>query len=480
MSVIHDLPVLDIKDLSIITGNDAKKCNAMLPGYQYKWNIHLTDHIHMFHSILAKDGQWFFACLSEYDIYNGDTTRYATLMRITDYRFMDEDGRIVLLVQAMDRLRVVDLSPSYLIPTGDFQFWPEIELVRDNLNSAFPDKEDICTQPDDTECLDELVEPNSVTLAAMSASAAESFRCRNFEYAPVYLTEKPKGPDENKSLQNKPNDSKATQKIKDQMKKKEDGNKYETDYLDVIELVNYDAIAYRSLIDASAVNAQAIKNYWMNQENDQQPIMVQEEELFANLSKSILDFRRATFTIHTNEGDEHLPDFSTFANAPSNEGVTMMEYHLWKSLDELIRLLNRVSSTPIPLSSQLMALLPKRNDWPKEFVLEEYSKSMLAQTGPVSRVDEITKQSRSSANDSTGYSPLRRALRLSHAVWLLLDGLAVTGANPPPPSRAEVLAMESIFERLSVAKKVLDGVNEVLRRLIPHINKSDGKEDTGK
>ena len=158
----------------------------------------------------------------------------------------------------------------------------------------------------------------------------------------------------------------------------------------------------------------------------------------------------------------------------------MMEYHLWKSLDELIRLLNKVSSTPVPLSSQLMALLPKRNDWSKDFVLEEYSKSMLSQTGPITRVDEITKQSRTSANDSTGYSPLRRALRLSHAVWLLLDGLAVTGANPPPPSRAEVLAMESVFERLSVAKKVLDGVNEVLRRLIPHIKKSDGKEDTGK
>ena len=66
---------------------------------------------------------------------------------------------------------------------------------------------------------------------------------------------------------------------------------------------------------------------------------------------------------------------------------SLVEYHLWKSLDELIRLLNAVSTTPVPLSSQLMALLPKRNDWPEDFVLDEYSKSMLSKTGPIVRID---------------------------------------------------------------------------------------------
>lgn len=169
--------------------------------------------------------------------------------------------------------------------------------------------------------------------------------------------------------------------------------------------------------------------------------------------------------------------FVSAINWSHSSRKSIVEYHLWKSLDELIRLLNTASKSPVPLSSQLLALLPKRNDWPEEFVLDEYSKSMLSKTGPIVRIDDITKQSRSSVYDNTGYSSLRRALRLSHAVWLLLDGLAVTGVNPPPPSRAQVLAMESIFERLEVSKAVLDSVNEVLRNMIPHINK-DGKEDS--
>ena len=476
-SMIHNLPVLTAKDMEEIT---SKEVTAILPGYQYVWNIHSTEHCHMFHTILAKETPRFFACLSKYDVLS-DGPRYATLMRITDHRFQDDDGRIVLAVQAMDRLRVVDLTSPYMpIQRGDFQIWPEIELIREKLNGAFPDDHVVCDGVEEEDCNIKTVDPTGVSQAALAASAAESYRCRKFEYAPVFLTEKPKGPDDAHSLHSSPNDSKATQMIKAGIRKQQnEESKYETDYLSVIELVNYDAIAYRSLIDAAAVNAQAIKNFWTIQESDQEQQMIEEEELFASLSKPILGSKDASFTIDSTQGDDFLPDFSTFANAPSNEGVAMMEYHLWKSLDELIRLLNKVSTTPVPLSSQLMALLPKRNDWPQEFVLDEYSKSMLSQTGPIVRVDDITKQSRSAVYDSSGYSSLRRALRLSNSVWLLLDGLAVTGADPQPPSRAEVLAMKSIFERLNVAKQVLDGVNEVLRRLIPHIKKdekNDGKE----
>lgn len=473
-SVIRHLPVLTTQDVSEITSTEF---TAMLPGYQYVWNIHSIMMSDMFHSILAREGPWFFACLSDYE-FGGP--RYATLMRITDHRFEDEDGRIVLAVQAMDRLKVLQLSsPHMTFQNGDFQIWPEIELVREKLKGAFP-------EPDKAENKDitETADPKSVSQAAISASAAESFRCRNFEYAPVYLTKKPKGPSDIQSLHNNPNDSKATQLIKAGIRKQNEENKaaYETDYLNVIELVSYDAIAYQSLIDPAAVNSQAIKNFWTNlaSEEQQESIFVDEEELFSDLGKSSVEFKQASFTIESNQKNTPLPDFDIFANAPSNEGVIMMEYHLWKSLDELIRLINNVSTSPgpVPVSSQLMALLPKRNDWPEDFVLDEYCKSMLSHTGPIVRIDEITKQSRSSVYDSTGYSSLRRALRLSHAVWLLLDGLAVSGADPPPPTRAEILAMESIFERLKVAKSVLDGVIEVLKRLIPYIKKKDGDTDS--
>lgn len=472
-SMIHNLPALTTDDLHEITSKEIK---AILPGHQYVWNIHSPQHTHLFHSILSKEGPHFFACLSDYDQFS-KKTQYATLMRICDHRFRDEDGRIVLAVQAMDRLRISKLSSSYISLTGDFQIWPEIELVREKLSGAFPNEQVICDEVEDSECLTQTVDPNSVSRAALAAAAADSYRCRNFEYAPIYLTEKPKGPDDAHSLHASPNDSKATKLIKEGIKKQEEEeNKYETDYLQVIELVNYDALAYRPLIDAAAVNSQAIKNFWTNSASDNEDSdFADDEELFAQLVNFNAAPNSATFTIGSNEDAEFPTNFETYANAPSNEGVAMMEYHLWIRIDELIRLVNKVSTTPVPLSSQLLALLPKRNDWPEDFVLDEYSKSMLSQTGPVVRIDEVTKQNRSTVYDNNGYSSLRRALRLSHSIWLLIDGMAVTGVEPPP-SRDEVLAMESIFERMSAATTILDNVNGVLKRLLPHI-KNIGQGD---
>ena len=133
-SIIRNLPALSSEETSTIIGKDI---TAILPGYQYVWNVHSSEHCHMFHSILASAprGPWFFACLSSYDTFS-DAPRYATLMRITDHRFQDEDGRIVLAVQAMDRLRVAKMSSPHLtFQTGDFHIWPETELVKEKLNS---------------------------------------------------------------------------------------------------------------------------------------------------------------------------------------------------------------------------------------------------------------------------------------------------------------------------------------------------------
>jgi hypothetical protein len=53
--------------------------------------------------------------------------------------------------------------------------------------------------------------------------------------------------------------------------------------------------------------------------------------------------------------------------------------------------------------------------------------------------------------------------------------LAVTGAQPQPPPRNVILAMD-IEERLNAAKQTLDGINSILRRIIPDNRKnSDDK-----
>ena len=155
----------------------------------------------------------------------------------------------------------------------------------------------------------------------------------------------------------------------------------------------------------------------------------------------------------------------------------MMEYHVWRSLDMMIRLLSMASAATLPLPSQLLGLLPKRDDWPKDFMLEgastalEHSGSTVGTTfkSPFVRVDQITKASSSTSSSSQQhqYSSLRRSQRFSFVIWLLLDGLQMSGFDPPPPTRKEVLNMTSILKRLEAAKYTIDGVNGILKQLIP-------------
>jgi len=86
------------------------------------------------------------------------------------------------------------------------------------------------------------------------------------------------------------------------------------------------------------------------------------------------------------------------------------------------------------------------------------------------RLDVIT------SSNPTSYSSMRRAQRLSYAIWLLLDGVAMTGAEPSPPTRYEVLEMRSIEQRLDTSKQVLEGINEILEKMIPPGNQKDGGE----
>lgn len=144
----------------------------------------------------------------------------------------------------------------------------------------------------------------------------------------------------------------------------------------------------------------------------------------------------------------------------------MMEYHLWRSLDTMLRLLTMVSPATVPMPSQLMGLLPKRNDWPRDFLLEGAAASMENSGGnigtsfksPFVRVDRISAT-------SSKYSTLRRAHRLSYVIWMLLDGLSISGAESP--SRSDLLKMTSILQRLEAAKLTIDGVNDILKQLIP-------------
>eukprot|EP00581_Thalassiosira_minuscula_P000908 CAMPEP_0183745118 /NCGR_PEP_ID=MMETSP0737-20130205/66077_1 /TAXON_ID=385413 /ORGANISM="Thalassiosira miniscula, Strain CCMP1093" /LENGTH=939 /DNA_ID=CAMNT_0025980777 /DNA_START=42 /DNA_END=2864 /DNA_ORIENTATION=- len=427
---------------------------------------------------------------------------------ITDRRFRDEDGRIVLAVQAVDRLRVHDVSsaPGSFLCT-DVQLSPEEELMRMHFDKALLSSASyLSSHGHDSSNADSMTEdallshPSAVSGAARAAAAADAFRVRKFEFLPVFLEEKPRAPSGavSSSLRSNPNDSAATRKVKDAIRRQEEDEASSKkkdagpEYINVVQLVNYDAFAYSSLGKAEAATSQALKTYWeeMAKESSTAAASASHQDTLTE-DNMFLGDGVGTTNNPSSSTSFFLPEpsSSTAFSGSTPESVETTEYHVWTSLDEMMRLLSMAASSSVPLPSQLLGLLPKRSDWPHQFVLEDYARSLSTSgrsigttfKSPFVRVDRIASSSGSGdyplsyTSSSTTYSSLRRAQRLSYAIWLLLDGLAMSGARPSPPPRHEVLAMNSVEERLRAARETLEGINFVLKKMIPENRK--GKED---
>ncbi len=481
-----------LRNLPTVTSYDGIQTAAsaaILPGYQFVWNIHNPQLCHMFHSILSGPAPWYFAHVflpdslssatttsaselsTQDDIPNIDNTEayndiqyelkraqglYGTLFRITDRRFHDEDGRIVLAVQAIDKIRIHSVSSKHPYLCTDVQLAPDDELMKMYFDKAVMSSASILSSHDTSNQVGDnnplSSSPSAVSGAARAAAVADSLRCRQFECLPIFLEEKPKRPNNIDALKAKSTDSNATRKIKDAIRKQE-REKPPDAYMSVVQLMNYDKFSYGSLDDSESVTTRSLEAYWKNLARAQTPSS--EEDLFSETEDSSSLF---------------LPEpSSSMSSTPSSmsvEAVQMMEYHLWRSLDTMLRLLTMVSSATVPMPSQLMGLLPVRNDWPKDFLLEGAAASLENSGGnigtsfksPFVRVDKI-------AATSSKYSTLRRAHRLSYVIWMLLDGLSIAGLETP--SRSDLLKMTSVLQRLEAAKLTIDGVNDILKQLIP-------------
>ena len=470
-----------------------------LPGYQFVWNIHNPNHCHVFHSILSGPAPWLFAhvylptkksissssegnkgeennTLDNIQSYNdiqgmlkcNDAPLYGTLLRITDRRFQDDDGRIVLAVQAIDRVRVHNVAslPGTNLHTN-VQMSPEREVMRSYYDKALLSSASYSSSIEGES--NALSCPSAISGAARAAAVADTLRIRKFEYLPIFLEETPR-PSSSSILKDKPNDTKVKKKVKDAIRKqdKEQMKESSPEYVSVVQLCNYCAFEWASLSNEDTVVSQALKAYWKHlaEESKSQGVST-EDDMFPDNSD-------------TTSTPPFLPEPITPSNQQpvSVEDIDKLEYKVWKNLDEMIRLLSMAASATVPLPSQLLGLLPKRDDWGHEFALESYAHSLRTSgssigttfKSPFVRVDEIT----SSSNPSSEYSPLRRAQRLSYSIWLLLDGLSMTGVQPPPPSRDMILAMD-IEQRLIAAIQTLEGINSILRRMIPE-NRKDGDE----
>jgi len=159
-----------------------------LPGHQDVLNVHQWQYRHMFRTLLAGPKPWIFGHLyleggtknlnsKEYSLgdKNSKAARVGTLMRVCDYTEVEEDGRMILAVQALDRFRVIRSTPSSSGPLSYNS--ATVELL--------PDREDLGRHAAGAPASLDAI---GVAKAATAASAAEGSRWRPFEFRHVTVS----------------------------------------------------------------------------------------------------------------------------------------------------------------------------------------------------------------------------------------------------------------------------------------------------
>jgi hypothetical protein len=114
----------------------------------------------------------------------------------------------------------------------------------------------------------------------------------------------------------------------------------------------------------------------------------------------------------------------------------------------------------------LLGLLPTKtplglDDWPQGFQLDSYASQLEAANA---EIGTFTKSPFVRVSLCETYPALRRANRMSYAIWILLDDL--TGAGDAP-TKQDLLEMTSVADRLSAAYQHLETINASLQQSLP-------------
>ena len=142
-----------------------------------------------------------------------------------------------------------------------------------------------------------------------------------------------------------------------------------------------------------------------------------------------------------------------------------LEKEVWKDLDFLIQLLMALSPDGnVPVPTQLLGLLPTGEDFPGGFKLNGFVERLKEERAVVGTASMSPFVSICEA--APDYSALRRAQRLSFAVWVLLDNLMAAGPGATGSIRQDVLELESIEKRLDAALRGLNALNLTLKKAL--------------
>lgn len=355
-----------------------------LPGFQNVLNVHVAHYTNMFQKILYSDSETkYFGHIYlpggsdnlDNPMYkmgvdsNSKGTLIGVLMQIADYKQL-EDGRFVMIVQALERFRVVEVQrhhSPYAIAT--VEILPDTEVM-EAFESAF----------------------YKCDMSEIHAMAVEeAFKSHPYEVRVVTMDE-------------------STSK--------------ENNSLSVSELSNYDA------------------NYKLQQANDND-----------NVNDSAAAAAASTVALYDLDMDDIVFD---------------VERKVWIRLDKMIRLLQKLvdpnKEQGVQVPTQILGLLPlePNEPWPEEFTLEKYATKLEIEK---ILVGTFSKSPFVRVDNMQGYSPLRRAQRLSYVIWILTDTVMAL-VDDDSMTRQDILEMESTEERLEAALQKLYLICNVISELL--------------
>ena len=387
-----------------------------LPGYQNVLNVHVAHYTHMFQSVVNSPRPWYFGHLflpggsenlenEEYRLCGEGSkqTRWGTLMKVSDYQQLDDDGRLLLIVQAVGKYKVTSATQHTPYSIAKVQIVPDRELICQYYQMALKKIEDgFATSLGGT--LDVTIDEKEKIAweAARVICADEDMHWHDFEYRDVKVSDTINGG------------------------------------IEASPLANYDAGG----IPADPFDADKA------------------------LDDFLAEFMAKTGSGDLCNDDWASPPVSTDINDPEKlkAKVLDLEKEVWKDLDFLIQLLTTLSpGTNVPIPTQLLGLLPTDEAFPEGFKLNGFVDRLKKEKAFVGTASKSPFVSISEV--APNYPALRRAQRLSFGVWVLLDNV-LAGYGPAGSIRQDVLELESVEERLDAALRGLNALNSSLKKTL--------------
>jgi len=430
-----------------------------LPGFQNVLNVWQPHYTNMFMKIVSGPKPWYFGHLhlpggtenlgEERFYLDGREGREApmtgVLMNVCDY-VREDDGRLTIIVQGMEKFRVLEPVRHTPYSIAKVQLRPDVELIASHYETV---SDELCSSsPEDGGGDDDDGGSNiggsrhkQVWAISRAAAVSEALHWHPFEYrhVPLVKTVTPAGAVVTSVSPLSNYDGGA-----DVVSSGRGADGDEDDVGEVARMVARDVVKEYQDVGLDGVEDDCEDEAWMAE----------------FLSK----------------GSNELDDRS----------IREREYRVWVELDKMIRLL--IKATPyyqdgVPIPTQMVGLLPRRppaphESFPSDFTLKKFVETL------VSRQDSSAPPMVGTATKSPfvhvdgeayeDYPSLRRIQRLSFVVWTILDQIVVkkdaTSADQATTggtlSRQAILEMDSIDERLAAALSRLGQINGILGQIV--------------